>query len=373
MSARYLVRLYDTTGTIVAVFDDWTGLSYTKNLDGYGDHTFSFNALDPRVSLFLEDCFVEVIRRDDDLNIAPYQDYIGFHRTPQIEITELDKELFTSYGRSFEDLIRRRVVAWEVGTPQADKTALFADDAMKQYVDENCGLGAVPPRVVTGTITNFATAAPTSAAPVWTGSMAWRNVYDVCREIALAQGVDFAVTYDGVAGAPVFTFRTYYPMLGTDRSVGPLMVTFATNMGNMAKPLYIHHQDNEVTRMIVLGQNQGGDRVTYVQTSADAGNTPWNVIEHTHDARQEDATAGLANVATSELQHLQSQEEYTFDVLQTSTTAYGRDYFLGDKVVARMELKNGYTVQRTKRIIGVTVTVSDHKEAISINTSDLVL
>lgn len=81
MSHEYQLRLYDTTGTLVAIFDDWNSVYYFNRISDYGYHTISIDGDDPRAALFVPDSIVQVLRRDTGENIDWYSEYEAFHRT----------------------------------------------------------------------------------------------------------------------------------------------------------------------------------------------------------------------------------------------------------------------------------------------------
>ena len=75
MSARYKVHLKDQTGTLVAIFDDFTNLEINKRLNSISTYNFQFQGNDDRISLFEIDGQVEIWRSDPINDIAWYLEF----------------------------------------------------------------------------------------------------------------------------------------------------------------------------------------------------------------------------------------------------------------------------------------------------------
>jgi hypothetical protein len=189
---------------------------------------------------------------------------------------------------------------------------------------------------------------------------------DLLQEISAVGAVDYDVVRTDVpgSGAVTFEFRCYSPQLGTDRSA---TVQFATQFGNMQNPYYTFSRTEEYNRIVVLGAGEDSSRRFVVEESAYTADSPWNLIEKSQDARQEDTLAALIATADAALATGAPQETLTFSVLQTAAYQYGRDYFLGDIVTAAFD----DDISTTKKITGVTLNVSEGKEDIAITFSDL--
>lgn len=361
MAARYQVRLYDTSGTLITIFTDFNALTIDKKVNEVSNHIFSMWSGDEHVdhSLFHTDGFVEVLRSDPAVGLDWYVEYVGFHRTPRCEITDAGRDFFTSYGRGMLDLIGRRTLRYHAATAYTDKSGP-ADDVIKAFVRENAGsLAASPPRITNGVITGLGVAADLSLAPTWEGSRVWKGLLETIQEIAKVSGVDFDVAKTGPS---TFEFRTYYPQLGTDRSA---TVIFSTDLGNMGSPVYTLSRTEEANDTLVLGQGQEEDRETVNRTTSATGESPWNRIEDLYNSNQEATVAALEDAGDARLEELQANESFQLRALQTSSLMYGRDYFLGDLVTARFK-----DIERVKKVVGVRINVADGKEDINIEFSN---
>lgn len=363
--ASYQVRLYNPAGTLLAIFDEWNSLYYYKKLNEFGYHTFSIYGDDPRVDLFQFDGFIQVLRANHELGVPWYVEYDAFHRTRQDQVSDRGSQLYTSYGRTYEDLIKRRTVAYPSGTAFDTKTGP-ADNVMKQYVRENAGPSATVSagRLRGGVTPNLNIAPDSSSAPSWSGSFALRNLLDTIQEISAAAIVDFDVTRAG----NTFQFNTYYPRRGTDRSgvVPALSTIFAIERANMSAPYATESHTDEFNAVIVAGQGEGVDRTFAVVENTPAQLiTPWNSIEKVHDARNSATLAALQSVGDEQLRLGRATRKISFTAIESPGTVYGRDVFVGDLVTARFK-----GLEQIKKVVGVEVTVAEGKENIRFHFDD---
>jgi hypothetical protein len=191
------------------------------------------------------------------------------------------------------------------------------------------------------------------------------------QEIAHATLVDFKVVGTGAA---TFEFQAKAYPWGTDRSTlgldpatglnaaGNPPIVFALGFGNMGSAMYARNRTQEANAVIMLGQGLEADReIVEREDAAAIAVSPWNRREITRNANQENTTAGLNAAGDALLFDLQSQETFAFTVLQSAAVKYGRDYTVGDVVEARFK-----TIQRRYQIIGVTVSVEQGRETISL-------
>lgn len=368
--ARAQVRLYNTSGALQAVFDDWRTLELQRRVGTYDLLTFGIDGADSRIPLFTLDSIIEVWRKLSYTGAQWYREATLFHRTPSRQITERGTRIYTSYSRGLNDLLRRREIAYPASTTFTLKGGV-AETVMKQYVEENAGPSALASltRAANGAFTGFTVEPSAGRGAQWAGQRSYQNLLDVLQEISGAlTSVDFDVVRTDVpgSGAATFEFRCYYPQLGTDRSA---TVKFATLFGNMQNPFYTLSRTDEVNRAIVLGAGQDSARRILTQDSVYTIDSPWNVIEKSQDSRQEDTLTGLIAAANAVLESGKPQEQFTFAVLQTAAYQYGRDYFLGDIVSAAFDSD----ISTTKKITGVTLNISEGKEDIQVTFSDVPL
>lgn len=344
--------MQNTSGQQVAVFDNWRNLEVNRNVNGFDDHVLVLNGDDPRVDLFTPDSIVVVRRKVEGEDW--YTEYEGFHRTSQRDISESSQKIFTSYGRGFVDLLRRRIIAYHATTAYTLKGDP-GETSMKEHVNENAGPAATVAntRLLNGITTGLTIEPNLARGTNWFGDRAYRNLLEVLQEIAKATGVDFDVIRTGDV---TFEFRCYYPQRGTNRTS---TVIFSPKGHSMVQPTYSLSRVEEVNTVVALGDDTATSRKTLVLDTTETVSSPWNQCEAAHDARQETTYNGLTTAAQYELEHAKAKEEFTFKVMQTHSLRYGRDYFLGDIVSAEMD-----NILKTRKISGVKIRVSEGKETI---------
>lgn len=356
--ARIQVYLYNTSGVLVAIFDDWNVLNLQRRLNTFDTMTFSIDGDDSRRDLFELDGFLEVRRRIGDG--AWHLEATLFHLTGQDEITEGGRALFTSYSRGLLDLIRRRKLLYYANTAYTLKGGA-GETIIKAFVNENAGPAAmIPPRLADGRTFGLTIQPDAHRGLQWAGQRSWQGLLETIQEIADLTNVDFDIVK---TGPQTFEFQCYYPQLGTDRTA---ILTFSPTLGNMLSPSYTLSRTEEVTRVIVLGPGSETDRHVVVRESGAIGDSPWNTVEETYDARKETDILALQAAGDAQLLKLGAQESFTFTVMQTTSAQYGRDYFLGDRV------STGFgDISTTKKIISVNINIQDGKEEINMEFATL--
>jgi hypothetical protein len=360
VTVSYLVNILDHAGDKIAVIPSWRTLSLELSINNFSTHTLSLDLDDSARQYFAKDRFVQVMRADIANGLDWYQEYIGFHRTPSHQITEAHNKIWTSYGRSLEDLLNRRS-----DLHRADIAARYdgpADDMMKKLVRENCGPLATlagSNRLRDANFPLFEVEADTSQAGNWKGSRAYKNVLEIAKEISLASSVDFRV--DLLSNPFGFRFVTRYPQLGN-----VVNLRFGPEYGNVANPQYTASATEEVNVVVVAGSGVTVARDIEIVQSVAVLESPWNDAEIVRDARNEDSTDALIAVGNAELAKLAERESFVFQLIQTPVTMYGRDYRMGDIITVRFG-----DIVRTKKIVGVRINVSrDSHEQITCDFSD---
>lgn len=358
MTAQYQLRLYNTFGSQVAVFDDWNSVYYYPRVNDFGYHTISLDGRDPRTALFTFDSMIEVWRRDLSAGIPWYADYSGFHRTTQNQITDKGDWLFTSYGRGYEDLLHRRAVLWPAGSAGDTKSGPL-DDVIKAYVNENAGPAALAAsgRARDGVVLGLSIGTAIGVAPMWSGSQAFKNLLGVIQDMVKAERLDFSVRRTGAA---TFVFDTFYPRRGADRTGGGVAtpVIFSMDFGNMSTPYVVESRADEANVVIVLGPGTDANRQFVIRTDPlSVGLSPWNEAEKTFDARNTSDTLGLQTAGDQQLQDAKPTRTISFVGLDTDAVKYGRDYFLGDLVTTNF---GGFV--SPKKLVGLEITVASGRE-----------
>lgn len=372
MTVAYQVRIYDTSGTIQAVMgleNDVRSLVIEHRVNYVSTLTLGLYGLSSVVQYFIKDAIVVIMRRVPEANIDWYPEFVGFHRTPQKQITSANNRIFTSYCRSLLDLIRRSSIRYYADTVGSAKGPAAADNVIKAYVRENAGSLATVAngRVVAHVYTGLAVAADTSAAASYEGAHAWENLLDAVRTIGEPAKVDFNVVWGGIGSPATFTFQTYYPQLGTDRRAGTAApMIFAPNLANMVEPSHTIQTTEEVSSALVLGPGEGPLRDTTLRLSTHINDSPWNLIEQDINASGEDRTVALNAIGDELLYNKRPALSFSFRTLQTAQSAYGKHYFLGDLVTGTFD-----DVSADVKIRAVTLRLEGANEIIGLELEEV--
>lgn len=361
--ARYQVRLQDTGGNVVAIFDDFRSLDYELRVNDFGTITFIMDGNDPRTSLFQLDYIIQVWRQPS--GYPWYKEAEFFHRTPNPQESERGLRTYTSYGRDFMDLLARREILYTGNTLFTNKAG-SGESVMKDYVRENAGVEAIsPPRKAPGATQGLEIEQDRELGGPWRGQRSMRNLLEVLQEIALATGVDFKIVRTNNDGSPSFLFITGTPGLGQDLTES---VIFDTKFGNMIGPSYTKSRTEEANVVAVLGPGEDVSRIVITQESLATRDSPWNRIETSTDGTNQTTIEQLFTLGERELARRAAQESLTFQVLQTETTQYGVDYRLGDRVTAQFA-----GILAIKKLTRVHINVDAGKETIETEFADVVV
>lgn len=358
----YRLDIYNVLGEQVAEIVNPLSVQIEHRLDWFSTHTISLPRYDNIQDLFPLDAIIEVYRK---LSGEWYFEYGGFHRTPQRVIQANDEKVFWSYGRNYNDLLHRRTIMYP-SDRVSGKTLKSgpAETVMKQFVSENATADAIsPPRGRSGKFTGLTLNIEGDQArgPNWAGQRSNKKLLDVLQEIATVSGVDFAIRR---VGPTEFEFHCGYPQLGSDLTA---TTQFNPLVGNMVAPSYTFSRTEEANVIMVLGQGTGTARFNLVVTSGAQFDSPWNDIEEIVDARSESTFAGITQAGKDALAERAAKESFQFQAVQTDSLQYGRDYKVGDAVLAVFD-----DIVRPKKVIGCRLTLTENgEETVAPDFSDL--
>lgn len=372
MPPSYMVNIYDTAGVKQATLgleNDVRSLVIEHQVNYVSTLTLGLWLGSYAVPFFTLDALVEVRRRVPEAGLDWYTEFIGFHRTPQKEITEADSRIFTSYSRGLLDLVKRSEILYYADTVGSAKGPATADDIIKAFVRENAGSLATVAnaRVRAHIMSGLAVDPDTSQAASIETANAWQNLLDAIRNIGEANSVDFDVAWGGAAAPLTFTFKTYYPQLGTDRREGTANPqVFAPELGNMRNPSHTLQRSEEVSVAAVLGPGEGPLRDVTIRTSTHTADSPWNDIEQAVNASGEDRTVALDQLGDQLLYEKRPAISMPFQVIQTAQSTYGKHYFLGDLVTGTFE-----GASTDVKIKSATISLADQRETISLGLEEV--
>lgn len=359
----YQLILKDTTGTQVAIIDDYRSLQFQKIVNDSGFFTLILNENDPKRSLFERDGQLEIKRKIPGLTNW-YTEFECVILDFTSVIFQNGNAQFTVVGAGYNELLKRRVIAFQEETVYSKKND-NAETVMKEYVIENIGADAlvVNGRYYDGDVTGFNVEVDTGAGAIWGGERSGKNLLSTLQEIANYSSIDFNVVG---TGAGTYEFRTYLNQLGDDRTTVGLNTTtglnaagnppqiFNVNLGNVKELLFQQKSKDTANTIYVYGQNYGASRDLEIATDiADIALSPFGVREMMRGGGSQASAVELQYLADELLISTLPRTDISFIPLDIVSSLYGVHYFFGDKVTIHF---NG--VDYDKRIVSVRVSVS---------------
>lgn len=384
--ATYEIWLLDDAGYRIRQLDNFLFLSYSRVTQGLGVCQIGLpydEFITQVVPDFVLDRRLEVWRSPAE-GIPLRRDAAFFLREPRYYSRESDAmRVIEFYGRSYIDLIGRRVIPQYAGSAYTTKTDEI-DDMMKAIVRENALFGSAVDE--TGTIDNarafpefeFSVQADRSLGPSITLSFAdtdMRTTLEKLREISLqlnaanpaSRKIYFDIVSfdlnnyviyildadgeifldeagDGILDessfetlSPIgFQFQTIVDRFGHDITD---LLEFSEENGNFSGPSYRLSHMEEINAVYVKGQGEGLSReVDTVIDQTRINFSRWNRMEDLVEATNETTQAGRVSAGNERL----SEEEPVEDLYGTflsipegpnnPRSLYGLDWDLGDLV-----------------------------------------
>ena len=282
---------------------------------------------------------IEFWRRDTALGIDWYQEFSGIQRAWEIA-RDGAKATYTGYVEDAKTILGWRIAAYY--TAVANRTTFSSqpvETIMKNLVKYNLtasgttGDGRLRDATSGGVVSNFTITVQADAGlgEVTNWNCAQDNVLATLQKLALlgfTGGTPMDFDLIKIADAS-YEFRTYLNQRGTDRTGD---VTFSADFDNMVNPTISYDQRGEKTVAIVGGQGIEAARSFDVSAEGWEYSASGNNIEQFVQATNT-PTAGLYAVGREAMEKYRARKRITFGVRQASKY-YGRDYFLGDRVIA---------------------------------------
>jgi hypothetical protein len=376
-ASYYQIFVRDQSYAVIGIFDQFTTLSYTLEVNGACSYEFSINGADPRASLFELDGIVEIWRAIPGCLVPWYREFIGLHRVDLDDVDEKGNWIYKTTGVGLNDFLGRTIINYPPATIKSYKNAP-SETAMKEYVEENCGASATiaNEREIDGVLPDFQVAADGASGVVWEGDRAWENLLDILKEISKFSQIDFNVSWDDLTQK--FVFETYVDQLGEDRttvgldpatglnSAGNPPVSFALELGNISSLSRTFNRLSESNVVTVLGEGEGATVATEVRTTAATLDSPWNRREVSRS--KSGFQSEMQTYGDGVLVELSAKDIIDFSPLSQEACLYGKHFFIGDKVTVTFK-----GISYNKRIFSITNSISeaDKKEKLSIVFSDL--
>lgn len=367
VAARYEFRLRNQKRERVAYIDDYVSFNWAIEVSGVGSYALSLKRNSPHIGKFQLDNQLIVTRSVPGCDLAPYQLMTGLHRKFTLGVASDGTRPLASEGFNPNHLLARTTINYKSGTIFAVKEDIPAESAMKQYVEENCGLSATvgKGRESNGVLPYFFVDPDNKRGPLWSGDKSFENLLDTLLAISSVAKMDFDVEYveAELAKDIRFQFHVYDKQLGKNRTdegldphtgknkYGLAPVIIAVPFGNISDMTYVDDRSAEANVIAVLGDGEGAIRDVLVRQTLARNSSPWNRCEISRP--QSGFQSQRESYGDEVLAGMIGKESFTFTPLQLSTCLFGKHYFLGDVVTIVFE-----NIKRNKRIVKVTGNIS---------------
>lgn len=357
----YRIDLKSSTGVRYAIITDFLRLRYQKEVNAPGVVELVLGGTHPALPQLVLGDQVEVWRRDGDAGLTWYCDAYALYEDDEAQSDDDGQDRVTLTCPGILSMLGWRINAYPAGT--ANKTLwtnVQAETLLKSLVTNNCTSSATTAngRDRDGLISGISVQANGAGGTSLSWERARSNLLRELQDIAQIAEGDFDLIPTGAAS---WDFRWYAGQRGSDRSSAML---FAQEYGNMRRPQLRRIRSTESTIAIVGGQDTGSQRQIAICTGP-----TYSVNRNREgfvDARQASTTAALQASGDQRLIASRWRTELDWDIVQTASSRYGRDYGLGDLVRGRYR-----GIEAVKKIQRVSIAIeSDGREHVQIETSD---
>lgn len=351
MAARYEIWILDPLGNTLDVLDEWVYLKYDRALNNVGSLELGLDGSYANPGFIKVDGRI-VVWRDGKIDTET-----TWLIRRIIKTREANGTLAISIAAfSGNEILNRRVVAYDAGTSYANKTSQRADDMMKEIVAENFGSSASTS--VRNISAYFSVESDTSLGPTMSKTFGWNNVMDVLQDISLTSiSTGSAVYFDVVSPTyNAFEFRTYRAQRGIDhRSPGGTNpVILSPERGNLTSVVRSFDYSSEVSYVYAGGQGFNQFRYIATASSSDRINvSPFGRREIFLNATGEGVGTAVDNAALAALRENRPQRIFHGEIVNIpGSTEYGIHWGFGDLVTVEFE---GETIDCSVDVIQIEV------------------
>lgn len=371
MSVLSTLRLADPFGVNLTTIANYASLDYTLNCAPGGVGVLEVELSDINPALLLEDGRIGVWRSINGR--PPYLDNGAIYLIRSINYGPNSVTLRAYHATS---LLDRRIIAYPAGSTYTTKGPDFADDLIKEFVNQQmlAGIvGADRDGVETyADVSSYLTKqADLGLGATLTKSGARRRLLDVCVDLANASNTAGTyLTFEIYAPTEsTLELRTYATLRGVDRRYGTANpVTLSELRGNLENA-HLVTDYTEAASFIVAG-GQGEEDMRLIGTafdSARAGATPFGRIERFRDASNVSTQAAIDDEADAQLRAARPTIYFSGDLVETSGLARGIDFDLGDMVTAEHP-QSGLQYDVRLDMVHVTINSQGRKEQIGLRS-----
>jgi hypothetical protein len=362
MAPQYTISLFNSTGTLQAISQDYLDLAISRAVNAPDLAQFVYDSNSNNAQYLTYGAIVTITRVDSDAGISATTEFSGIIR--RIVRVVNDKTTFEVTAVGMMALLGDRIVAWPANVLNR---ALFrsspAETVLKNLFNFNVGSSATlfAGRLINGVVTGMTTTATAGTGTVMSIGVAGQNLLSAMQKVADDGGGDFSLSYTAPA---TWTFTWHLGQLGTDKTA---TVRLSVPLGTIGELVVDTDRISDFTATIVGGTGEGKARLFATRPATLP--TGLNLREKFVDARNEKKgkIGRLRQVGQIAInRQARKRTTYTAKLLQNAALRYGRDYFLGDLVT----VLDGTTAV-TQKISEVALQFqSDGRETVDVTLSN---
>ena len=355
----YSVLLTDEVGVTLDTIDEWQLLQYTRNVNEIGTLTLIIDGNYPIANLKIDRRIL--VQRQIGSRIYTDTNTPFLIRRTTRKLDARGKRTIEVLAFSAVELLSRRIIAYNSGTSQSEKTA-EADDMIKEIMRENFGTSATDTDRDLSTYLTIQTDA--TLGPSITKEFPRDNIMDVVQEIALTTSESGSpVFFDIVSSGEGLEFQTFKGVRGIDNTFanGGNPVILSPNRGNLVDVTRAYDYANEINFAYAGGTGTGpGRKIKTAQSDDRINQSPFNRRETFVSESNTNNNAALTNEAKMAVRAGRPRRTFEGTILNVpGATEYGIHWNFGDKVTAEFENESIDCF-----VDGIAITVKGGRETI---------
>ena len=357
--ANYTIVLTDEIGSWTDTISDWQLLQYTRNVNEIGTLTLVIDGNYPIANLKIDRRIL--VQRQIGSRIYTDTNSPFLIRRTTRKLDARGKRTIEVLAFSAVELLARRIIAYNKGTSQSEKTA-EADDMIKEIMRENFGADATNTDRDMSAYLTIQTDA--TLGPSITKEFPRDNIMDVIQEIALTTSESGSpVFFDIVSSGEGLEFQTFRGVRGIDNTFtnGGNPVILSPNRGNLVDVTRAYDYSNEINFAYAGGTGTGANRTVETACSINRINqSPFNRREMFVSESNTDNTNALIGEAEMAVRADRPRRTFEGTILNVpGATEYGIHWAFGDKVTAEFENESIDCF-----VDGIAITVKGGRETI---------
>lgn len=363
MSSNYTLWLYSAWGTVRGVLPEVLHLRYRRVVNQTGHYRADNVANRLPCRILVRYCAALLRLLEADSRIEIWRD--GRLEMETCWLVQRVRVLHQAGGPAMIEigavpalsLLARRIVAYAVGSPQAERIAP-ADVLLKALVRENWGSAASDPA---RNQSDWLRVAPDatgtgSAVPVIALAVARQVLLDVAQQAsAAAHAAGTLLWFDIVRLTPtLLEFRTYSGARGTDRTHSARQLVLTPDTPGVQQISFSNDHEDAVA--LVYAAGQGAERMRQIVALGDPARiarSPFARRERLLDARTARDDDQLTTAAQRALAQGQPRQTVQVQLRSVAGFAYGREWAWGDRVLVAVA---GRVIPATITTVEVQVT-----------------